>query len=535
MEIEAKFSIPDAETFQRLRTAGQFGDEFALSPAQVRVLRDTYLDTADGRILAAGFGFRQRERADSVLLTLKGLQKTEGAIHRREEIQALVETPRPPAEWPPGPLRERVLQWIKDAPLVPLFTVQQTRTLRLVHRADRPVAELCLDEVRVIAGEQEQTYLELEAELTPNGSEEDLAALTALLQEEWGLKPERQSKFERGLTLLVGLPPSATPLPGGPGIEPDDSMAEAGRKTLLFHFLQMVANEPGTRLGADIEALHDMRVATRRMRAAFRVFDNYLDMQEMAPFLKNLRRTGRALGTVRDLDVFWAKTDIYMGGLPPQERRTLDPLQEAWQARREQARAQMLAHLGSDAYARFKERFGLFLQTPGAGALAALSPDGEPLPHRVRHVVPAAVFRRLAAVRAYDEWVTQPDVPVERLHQLRIAAKRLRYALEFFREVLTTESETLIKELKALQDHLGDLQDAVVASDLVRGFLDQGTLGPPAKGQVPPGPVDAPGVAGYLAAREAEARRLLDTFDQAWLRIQNADFGHQTMAALSEL
>jgi CHAD domain-containing protein len=251
-------------------------------------------------------------------------------------------------------------------------------------------------------------------------------------------------------------------------------MAEAARKTFWLHFQRMLYHEPGTRLGEDIEELHDMRVATRRMRAAYQVFGDYLDMDHMAPILKGLRRTGRALGAVRDLDVFWEKTQHYMDTLPPDQPNNLEPLRAVWEGEREVARERMLAYLDSKRYARFTEDFGEFLQIPGAGALPVLAQDGEPVPHRLRHVVPVAVYQRLAAVWAYDEWVTGPDVPMERLHQLRITAKGLRYTLEYFQEVLGPEAKTVIDEVKALQDHLGDFQDAVVASNLLRDFLTWG-------------------------------------------------------------
>jgi CHAD domain-containing protein len=76
-------------------------------------------------------------------------------------------------------------------------------------------------------------------------------------------------------------------------------MAEAARKTFLFHFRQMLVHEPGTRRGADIEALHDMRVATRRMRVAARVFAKYLDSEATRPFKAELKRAGGVLGRPR--------------------------------------------------------------------------------------------------------------------------------------------------------------------------------------------------------------------------------------------
>ncbi|MGD2177688.1 MAG: CHAD domain-containing protein, partial [Anaerolineae bacterium] len=131
------------------------------------------------------------------------------------------------------------------------------------------------------------------------------------------------------------------------------------------------------------------------------------------------------------------------------------------------------------------------------------------------------------------EWVTKPDVSLKRLHRLRIAGKRLRYALEFFEEVLAPQTGDLIKQMKRLQDHLGDLQDAVVASELLRDFLTWGTWGhaKSKKAKMPKEPVVAPGVAIYLADKQAELQRLLDGFRETWAYFQSPEF-KQTVAVV---
>jgi CHAD domain-containing protein len=152
--------------------------------------------------------------------------------------------------------------------------------------------------------------------------------------------------------------------------------------------------------------------------------------------------------------------------------------------------------------------------------------------------VPAALYQRLAAVQGFNELVLGPDVSLSRYHQLRIVSKGLRYALEFFREVLGPEAETLIGEVKGLQDHLGDLQDAVVASNLLRDFLMWGTWGH-AEGQKkvawPAETVVAPGVAAYLAARQAELQDLVLTFPQVWARFSTPEFSRLLAEALVPL
>jgi len=150
-----------------------------------------------------------------------------------------------------------------------------------------------------------------------------------------------------------------------------------------------------------------------------------------------------------------------------------------------------------------------------------------------------AIYQRLAAVRAYDEWVTGPDVPLERLHQLRIAAKGLRYTVEYFREVLGPEAKTFIRQVKGLQDHLGDLQDAVVASNLLRDFLTWGTWGRAQAKKSRPArlgeSIIAPGVAAYLTARQTELQHLVETFPQVWTRFQDPEFNQLVASIVAEL
>lgn len=333
----------------------------------------------------------------------------------------------------------------------------------------------------------------------------------------------------------VGESPAIT-LPETPHLHPDDTMAEAARKTLCFHFQRMLFHEPGTRLGEDIEALHDMRVATRRMRAGARVFEDYLDAKQMRPYVKGVRRIGRTLGTVRDLDVFWDKTKRYLDAQPKGQRPDLSPLRDAWEAEREHAREEMLQVLDGQKYGRFKASLAALLESPGAldGGVWVSEKD-EPLPYRVRHIVPIVIYQRVAAVRAYDEWMNQPEIPLTRYHQLRIATKRLRYTLEFFQDVLAPETVSVIKALKRLQDHLGELQDAVVASNLLRDFLVWGMWGHPREDvDWPEQPILAPGVAAYLTTRQVEIQEKLRTFPPLWRGFQSSDF-NQRIASLIEL
>jgi adenylate kinase len=533
MEIEAKFYLPNAETLHRLQEMELLAG-YTLSPPERTLVHDTYLDTENWQVMAAGYACRRRTKGTQLIFTLKGLSDPGDAIHQREELETIAPSDRSPAEWPPSAARDRLIDLIGDAPLTALFQIDQTRHVRWVMAGERIVAEWSLDQATLKAHGEEQTCFELEIERVDQGTREDLEILSAFLRDQWGLVPETRSKFERALTLNTA-PRNLGPPLSAPGILPSDDMAEAARKILLFQFQRMVLNEPGTLIGRDIEALHDMRVATRRMRAAFRVFGDYVDAKATAPFLDGLRQTGRALGTVRDLDVFWEKTEDYLKKLPPERQSELAPLRTAWSTERQHARERMLAYLSTSEYEKFKEAFGDFLTTPGAGARPALGKKGRVRPRRLRHVLPAIVYAEVAAVQAYDGWVTAPEVPPERLHRLRIAAKHLRYTLEFFREVLGPKTKTLINRIKGLQDHLGAIQDAVVASDVLWHFLESGRWMADEEGKESPALIEAPGVRTYLVTKQSELDALQDSFPQVWEWFQGSELNQMIASSLAVL
>ncbi len=329
--------------------------------------------------------------------------------------------------------------------------------------------------------------------------------------------------------VTVGPSTAAAPSPPAeiPPLAADDPMSEAGRKVLAIHFGRMLANEPGTRLGEDPEALHDMRVATRRMRAAFALFEPYYEARVIRPLGKGLRRAGRTLGAVRDLDVLLEKARAYVAGLPAENAGALDPLLEAWSERREAARRQMLDYLDSSAYRRLVTEFSAFLTTPGAGAIAVAADAATP--YQVRHVIPGLILERYASVRAYERLL--PDAPTTTYHALRIECKRLRYALEFFREVLGEETPALIKQITAMQDLLGELQDACVAAGLLTDFLDEHRRQAQKRGD----PAVVAGIEAYLAAQQVRQAELLASFGAPWAELIGPEFRRRLALAIAAL
>ncbi len=317
-----------------------------------------------------------------------------------------------------------------------------------------------------------------------------------------------------------------------PVVAKDDTMAEAAVAVMRLHFAKMLAHEAGTRAGEDSEELHDMRVATRRLRMALRLFADVLDAETMRPVLKGLRHTGRTLGAVRDLDVFHEKTQHYVEALPRSRREELEPLFVAWQVEYDARRAAMVDYLDGGKYRRFVERLGTLLAGRPEDLAARDARDGA----SVRQVLPALLHRDLADVLAAGSRVDGAGTPLARFHELRITAKALRYTLEFFEVPLGRGAKPLIEAMKELQDHLGDLQDAVVSCGIVRDVLTWGSWASP--DARPPAHTDiqlAPGLCRYLGVRQDEMERLVLTFPGVWPRVAGEEFGGRLAGLLARL
>jgi len=307
-----------------------------------------------------------------------------------------------------------------------------------------------------------------------------------------------------------------------PGVTADDSLAEAGRKVLRFHFARMLAREAGTRSGEDSEDLHSMRVATRRMRAAWRIFGDGFRSDRTGRLRRRLRFVAGRLGAVRDLDVLIHGAESHQQTLGARPAAALEPLVAAWRTERAVARSALLRMLDGAAYERLVEDYRVFVATEGAAAAPVPSPVA---PHHVRDTAGSRIWLAYEQVRAYETVLRWADI--ETVHQLRIAAKWLRYSLEFFREALGPEADALIARVVALQDHLGLLHDADVAIALTRAFLvaNAGTL---TREQTQ-------AIGAFLAHQERELARLRRTMGGPWRAVSGATFRRLLGRAIAAL
>lgn len=245
-------------------------------------------------------------------------------------------------------------------------------------------------------------------------------------------------------------------------------MSEAGRKVLAYHFVRLLDKEAHVREAAEVEAIHEMRVATRRLRSALRIFAPFYRPQTIKPFRKALRTLADMLGAARDLDVFREHAEAYAAPYKTRQR-DLRGLSTILQMQAEAARKPLRELLISAPHRTFIDSFGQFLLTADYDVL----PTNPDVPHRVRDVASSLIYACYGHIRAYESALI--DLDLTRLHSLRIEVKRLRYLLEAFSEVLGEEVKTVIEACKHMQDFLGEVQDARVAVAMLDDHLKNGT------------------------------------------------------------
>lgn len=202
VETEAKFTVPDEETFARLQAIEQLGP-YVRRPGKVKKIRDRYLDTESHSFYSRQFAARLRENVQSgeLLLTLKRMgPQAQGPIHMRDEYETVVPGPDI-AAWPEGEVRRLAEEIAGGQPLRALIAVDQTRTVSYLYQGERRVAEMSLDEVALQASNGPLCSHELEVEMLPEGEISDLRIISRVLTEEYSLAPQPISKFERALAL----------------------------------------------------------------------------------------------------------------------------------------------------------------------------------------------------------------------------------------------------------------------------------------------------------------------------------------------
>jgi len=315
--------------------------------------------------------------------------------------------------------------------------------------------------------------------------------------------------------------------PARPRVRRGEPVSAAMRRIISFYFRKLRRLEAaGGHVGED--AIHEMRVTTRRLRAALRIARPFFRRKLLRPIQQQLRDTAQALGAVRDRDVIAAHVRSY-SDRDPAAREKLASWIDELQTQRAQAHQALLDRLAGKHPRKLRRDFQAFLAAtaPGAAAASPAANREEPCtaaPMRVCDVVPVAIWAQYCRIRTY-ETVREPTV--ESLHALRIEIKRLRYLLEFFQSCLGAGAQSAIDLTVRAQDHLGQLHDAHVAAGFVRSHIAAATALAPAS--------DLAGMATSLAAAESEVAQLRAAFPPIWQQLTRPRFRRELALLLGRL
>jgi CHAD domain-containing protein len=446
-DLELKFAVGPAFVLPDLTGAGAVARMYALP---TRDLRATYWDTVDRRLARWGITLHNRSNdgdRPSWALTLPPSSATgTTAGNSRSEVEA-----DGPPDAVPAPMADLVTAHVRSHPLTPAVDLATRRAgWRLVAFDGQVLAELLVDDVRVMDGDavrSEFGELELQAH---RASPDDLAAVTARLLAAGAVGAAPVP------TAIRSLGPSASGMPDVVvrEFDPEDAAGWAVRAAIADALVRIIRHDPGTRLG-DEEALHQLRVGVRRLRSDLRTVRSLLS-PDWAPGLDaELKRLAGMLGTVRDLDVLLIHMESTHGDL----MAPLEPMLADLRDRHAAARSALLDELRSDQYAQLLERLVVLARDPDLSE-AGFEPAGVVLPG-----LAAKSWRRLERrVDALDDAERASDAE---LHRVRIAAKRARYAAELAARCVAPEqaedAHRFAEDLGELQDLLGRHQDAVVA------------------------------------------------------------------------
>jgi len=438
-EIEVKLAIEGAVELPDFTSEGHGVVEVrALDPV---TLRATYHDTEGLRLARSGITLRWRSGDDDGSAWTLKLPVEESDATERRELRFAGGARSAPAE-----ARSLLTAYLRNQTLAP---VARLRTVRkrwlLMGEQEQELAEISHDVVSVLEGNRVTgRFSEIEIE----GRSLDRAGVERLAEvfREGGAVPAAPGPK---LVRAIGIDPSAPLGIDLSDLRPTDRAGFAMQAVIATGFQRLVTNDPATRLG-EAEPLHQMRVATRRLRSDLRTFKPLLDQAWTDATRAELQWLGELLGAVRDTDVLLERFRFSA----PDLAAKLKPIYNALEGEREKAFCRLEEALASARYIELLERLD------AVGSCPPLTGEAQRL---CSETLPPLVLQAWKKARKRAGSLGS-DPSDENLHQLRIHTKRTRYAAEAAADALGDRRVVKFANRAAdVQDALGELQDAVMA------------------------------------------------------------------------
>jgi CHAD domain-containing protein len=469
-----------------------FGGDTAITAVPLPRLhyQTSYFDTADLRLARWGCSLRHRSGEG---WTLKLPTGSEAPLLVRGEHRFEGDAAHPPdaALW----LVAAYVRGAATKAVARLKTVRQP--VRLEAADGTALGEMVLDEVSVLEGRRlVERFREIEVEVAPQTTPETLEVILSELRAAGAAPTDPIPKYARALGTRAWLPPEV--VVGDLG-----QLATAGqlvRNAIASSVDRYLRQEPGVRVGEDPEAVHQTRVATRRLRSDLRTFGPLLEDTWAVELAERLRWLGALLGGARDADVLHARLRKRAETLPEDDRPAGAKIAAELTTDQEQARVRLLAGMGEDRYV------GVVQSLVDAARSPRLLPEGHQPAGGLAPRLLSGPWRKL---RREVRSLTDPPEDAA-LHEVRIRAKRVRYAAEAVAPVLGRKASRFARAAAELQEILGEHHDAVVTATLLR---ERSSGAPP----------EVAFAAGELAGLEqAAADRARSEWPAAWKRLRKA-------------
>lgn len=461
--MAATFSHPDRPSSVVVDTLVRKGFEVD-SPQRTTI---TVLDTFDGRLHEAGLRLTLRRSgpAELVLVTMGAAQDARLSCSK---------VPSWPSDLPAGPFRSRLASVTKERALLPLLTISaDVRTLRHLDRRGKVVVTAELHDHLGVDGADDAQAAELPTwvvEVLPVLGHAEAADAVVTRLGAAGLVARSDDLVELAAR-SVGVPLHGRDSSPTVPLDAADDALDGFRRVLTNLADTIEVNLEGTIADTDPEFLHELRVAVRRTRSVLAHGRSVLPTDIRDRYREAFGALGQVTGPPRDLDVQVMGWADYVSPLDEADAASLETVRAELDARRSAAHQQLSDVLRRAATRDLLDGWRAWLADPDVG-----SSGGEPLG--------AVIARRIA--KAQDKVIGDgraiaPTSPAEMLHDLRKDAKKLRYLFECFGSLFPAKSrKAFVTHLKALQDNLGDHQDAEVQlaelRDLARALHQRGSV-----------------------------------------------------------
>jgi len=462
-EIEIKFRL-EKDAAENVLKFHLFKDA-TISPG--RELVSIYYDTAEGDLQrhAIALRIRKKGRGAAVMGVKWGVDVSAG-VFARGEAEVACPAGTPDMQLLDPATQARLTDAAAGRALAPLFETRvKRRVARLRHHHSD--IEIALDEGHIIAGEARLPLKEIELELK-SGNLQDLLDCASALALEPGLHLDFESKSARGYRLMLAQAPMWQKAPNlelPAEVSFDDLLAGVICHT-LSHF---VANWAALRQTDESEAVHQLRVALRRMRSALGIFRRAIKLPELDDIREEAKRIATALGPARECDVFRqnALQGPFLGR--PDQFDGAEQLLQAVELRRQDAYAKARLLLEERATALFVLKMQSFVTR--RAWRTALAPEDLGLLTSPGKLFASEVLDRLMR-RAIKRGKRLAELPDEERHELRIELKKLRYATEFFGSLFAGRKEvrSFLRTVSDLQEYLGAHNDAATAEAFLKSL-----------------------------------------------------------------